>query len=134
MAWRERIRNRVRYFNKRVTNRLLRVFAYAPRGPFALVRHVGRKSGKAYETPIFAFRHDGNFVIALTYGPDVDWYRNVQAAGKCGLHWHGQDYAIDKIETLDVQTALPAFPLPIRLVLPLVGQQDYVRMTTEGRG
>ena len=73
--------NRIRFFNKYVTNRLLRVFAKLSLGPFALIRHVGRRSGKPYETVIWAWRLGEGFVIALTYGPEVDWYRNMRAAG-----------------------------------------------------
>ena len=44
--------NRIRTFNKYVTNRITRRFASFSHGPFALIRHVGRRSGKLYETPI----------------------------------------------------------------------------------
>jgi hypothetical protein len=50
------------------------------------------------------------FVIALTYGPGVDLYRNILAAGHCKLLWHGRVYAVGKPERIDVKTALPAFP------------------------
>jgi hypothetical protein len=40
------LRDRIRTFNKYVTNRLLRRFANCSRGPFAIIRHVGRRSGK----------------------------------------------------------------------------------------
>src|SRR5215216_2700984 len=84
----------IRAFNKHYFNRLVRRFAGVSRTPFALIRHVGRRSGKAYETPIIVMRLGQSFVIALTYGPEVDWYRNVQAAGKASLLWHNQEYAL----------------------------------------
>ena len=77
--------NGVRYFNKHILNKVLRQFVNLPFGPFALVKHSGRKSGKGYETPIMAFPIQGDFMIALTYGPQVDWYQNVLAAGGCKL-------------------------------------------------
>jgi hypothetical protein len=80
--------NRLRVFNKYVTNRLLRVFAKVSLGPFALIRHVGRRSGKPYETVIWAWRLGEGFVIALTYGPEVGWYHNMRAAGGGTLVWH----------------------------------------------
>lgn len=46
-----------------------------------LVRHVGRRSGKPYETVIMVWPLRASFVIALTYGPKVDWYQNLLAAG-----------------------------------------------------
>jgi len=57
------------------------------------------------------------FVIALTYGESVDWYRNILAAGLGTLLWHGSVYAVGKPEPIDVETALPAFPLAFRLIL-----------------
>src|SRR5689334_1639095 len=101
------ISDRVRVFNKYILNRLTRYLAAASWGPFANVRHVGRRSGKHYETPIFAFRVSDGFVVVLTYGPDVDWYRNVVAAGHCEVVWHGKEYKIVGVKPIDKQTALP---------------------------
>ncbi len=47
--------NRIRIFNKYVTNRLLRGFANLSHSPFAIIRHVGRRSGKPYETVIWVW-------------------------------------------------------------------------------
>ena len=58
------ISNRIRYFNKYITNPLLRRFANASRGPFAVMRHVGRRSGKPYETAIMIALLGDVFVIA----------------------------------------------------------------------
>ncbi len=118
------------YVNKHVINPVMRTFAGYSRTPFVLVRHVGRRSGKIYETPIIAMRIPDGFMVALTYGPKVDWYRNVAAAGRCVLIWHSQEYAIEKIEPVDVQTGLLAFPQPFRFILGLRGNQDFVHMTS----
>lgn len=54
----------------------------APWAPgWAIVVHRGRKSGRTFRTPLWAFRRHNGFVIALTYGPETDWVRNVLAAG-----------------------------------------------------
>ena len=37
-----------------------------------------------------AFRDGSTVTIALTYGPDVDWLRNVRAAGGARMHIGGQ--------------------------------------------
>lgn len=116
------------YVNKHVINPVMHTFAGYSRTPFVLIRHVGRRSGKTYETPIIAMRIPEGFMVALTYGPKVDWYRNVVAAGGCVLIWHSQEYTIEKIESVDVQTGLLAFPQPFRFILGLLGNQDFVRM------
>ncbi len=118
--------DRIRTFNKYVTNRIFRVFASRSHGPFALIRHVGRRSGKPFETVIMVWPTGEGFVIALTYGSKVDWYRNVLAAGGGTLLWHGRVYAVGKPEPIDAKTALPAYPAAIRLILSRLGTQDFV--------
>ena len=118
--------DRMRVFNKYVTNRVLRGLAHLSFGPFALVRHVGRRSGKPYETVIMVWRTAEGFVIALTYGPNVDWYRNLQASGGGTVFWHRRTYTVGKPEPIAANTALLAFPLLFRLILGRIGLQDFV--------
>jgi deazaflavin-dependent oxidoreductase (nitroreductase family) len=119
---------RIRTFNKYVINPVMRRFARVSRGPFAVVQHVGRRSGKPYATPIIVEPFGKDVVIALTYGPEVDWYRNVQAAGRCTLLWHGKTYALEQPAPVDREHALPAFPLPAQLILRALNIQHFVRM------
>jgi deazaflavin-dependent oxidoreductase (nitroreductase family) len=127
------VRDRIRIFNKHVTNRLLRGFAKGSRGPFAIVGHVGRHSGKHYETVLMVWRTSEGFVIALTYGPKVDWYRNLLAAGGGTVFWHRRRYAVGKPEPIDAQTALTAFPTPFRLILrALRRQEEFVQVKSSG--
>ena len=44
----------------------------------SVVRHVGRRSGRTYETPVIAVQHDDSFLIALPYGKRTDWLKNVE--------------------------------------------------------
>jgi len=120
--------DRIRVFNKYVTNRILRRFANLPFGPFAIIRHVGRRSGKPYETVIMVWPTGDGFVIALTYGPKVDWYRNMLAAGGGTVFWHRRAFAVGKPEPIDAKTALPVFPTPFRQILERIGLQDFVRV------
>lgn len=76
-------------FNRRLTNRLLGpLAAYLP--AFGVVIHRGRRSGRTYRTPVNVFRRPGGFIVALTYGPESDWVRNVLAAGGCTLETRGR--------------------------------------------
>lgn len=62
----------------------------APRLPgLGVVEHVGRRSAKAYRTPVNVFFSGGEYVLALTYGQG-DWVRNVLAAGGCTLRTRGR--------------------------------------------
>src|SRR5688572_12170227 len=98
MTLRKQVLDKVRTFNKHILNRFFMLFAGSSSTPFAIVHHVGRRSGKPYETPIIVQPVDDGFVIALTYGPQVDWYRNILAVGTCKIRWHDQDYLIDSFE------------------------------------
>ena len=63
-------------FNKFVTNKFFLLFAgWIP--PFAIVHHQGRKSGVTHKTPVLSFKSEKGFDIALTYGKDVDWVKNL---------------------------------------------------------
>ncbi len=121
---------RVRVFNKYVTNRVLRMFASCSHGPFAIIGHVGRRSGKPYETVIWVWPTREGFVIALTYGPKVDWYRNMLAAGGGTVFWHRRLYTVGNPEPIGADAALPAFPALFRLIFRTFGrQEEFVRMS-----
>ena len=55
-----------------------------------VVVHHGRTSGRQYRTPVNVFPHPGDrYLVALTYGPDTDWVKNVIAGGGCELLTRG---------------------------------------------
>jgi deazaflavin-dependent oxidoreductase (nitroreductase family) len=134
MKLKQQIRDRFLIFLKYNFNPLTRRLAQTSFGPFAIIRHVGRRSGKQYKTPIIVGPADDGFVIELTYGPDVDWYKNVLAAGGCTVVWHGKDYVINKLEPLDTDTGRAAFPLAARLILRVIRKQHFVKMTAQHAG
>lgn len=67
-------------FNKRVTNRIQGVYAWLV-PPWAVILHRGRRSGRRYRTPLFAFRRGRTLVVALLYGEESEWLRNLRAGG-----------------------------------------------------
>jgi deazaflavin-dependent oxidoreductase (nitroreductase family) len=72
--------------NRLVTNRLARPLAMRAPG-FGVVVHVGRKSGRVYRTPVNVFPAPDGYTVALTYGADAEWVRNVVAAGTVHRHF-----------------------------------------------
>lgn len=122
---------RLRTFVKHVINPVLRNLAHSSRGPFALLRHVGRSSGKKYEIPIMVWRVEDGFIISLTYGPKVDWLRNLQAAGQGSLLWHKQEYVLQQPEFIDANRALPALPPLIRRVLGMRKAHEFVKFSSQ---
>src|SRR5262249_47678734 len=93
----------IRTFVKRFVNPILRNVARLSLGPFALLRHVGRRSGKQYEIPIMVRPVAGGFVIELSYGRKVDWLRNLQAAGHGSLRWRHREFTLLKPEFIDAE-------------------------------
>ncbi|HYZ66874.1 MAG TPA: nitroreductase family deazaflavin-dependent oxidoreductase [Mycobacterium sp.] len=84
----------------------------APWAPgWAVVIHRGRKSGRTFRTPLWAFRRQGGFVIALTYGPSADWVRNVMAAGGCEVESRRRRYRLGNPRLYRDENAsdMPAF-------------------------
>ena len=55
-----------------------------------VVVHRGRRSRRRYQTPVNVFTAGDGSVLALTYGPDTDWVKNVLAAGGCELRTRGR--------------------------------------------
>ncbi len=121
---------RMRSFNKRVLNRFTGRLARSSRGIFAIVKHVGRRSGKTYETPIIVVPISGGFVIALTYGTHVDWYRNVMAAGHCEILWHQREYAVDRIEPMTTEAGLLSFSSWQRMILRSQHVNQFIRISS----
>jgi deazaflavin-dependent oxidoreductase (nitroreductase family) len=67
-------------FNKRVTNRIQGLYAWLV-PPWAVIVHRGRRSGRVYRTPLFAFRRGRTLVIALLYGEESAWLSNLREGG-----------------------------------------------------
>ncbi len=131
MSFGKWLHHRFRVLLKHTLNPLTRRMARSGRGPFSLVRHVGRRSGRVYETPLILGRSGEDFVAELTYGPNVDWYQNVLASGGCTLIWRGREHAVRHIEPVDAATGRNAFPRPARLILRAARRRRFVRMRAD---
>jgi deazaflavin-dependent oxidoreductase (nitroreductase family) len=109
-------------FNRVVTNRLFSPLAgRVP--PFAVVEHVGRRSGRRYRTVLWAFPYGRDMVVILTYGPSTDWVRNVLAAGSCRVKWLGRWRRFNRPGVVEGQAAAPLTPALLRAPLRLAGMR-----------
>jgi deazaflavin-dependent oxidoreductase (nitroreductase family) len=68
----------------------------------AVIHHVGRTTGAPYETPIVAEPTDDGFLIALPYGPNTDWLKNVLARGAATILHDGHSYDVDRPEVVPI--------------------------------
>lgn len=97
--------------------------------PLALVHHRGRRSGRAYRTPVQAYRCGDTWIVMLPFGTDVDWVRNVLAAGGGTLERRGRLINLGTPRLLDGDAALPRIATPARWLMRLVRVGDAIEMT-----
>ena len=122
---------RLSRFVRRFVNPLMVRFG----GPRSIVvlEHVGRRTGTVRRTPVMAFRHGDVVVIALTYGPDVDWLRNLRAAGGGRMLVSGRVRQLGPPRPLDPHVALARIPQPQRTLLRWpIRCRDYVEIPVLG--
>ena len=67
-------------------------------------------------------------MIELTYGREVQWYRNMCAAGWFTLSYHRVDHRIVGFEDVDPEVGLAAFNGFERRVLRLLKRRDFIRL------
>ena len=113
---------------QRTTNHAFRRVAW--RLPwFAVVTHVGRRSGRRYRTPVNLYRRGESFVIALIYGAG-DWVANVQHAGGCDIETRGRScWASEPRVVTDPRRTLA--PAPVRVYLRMIGVQEFLVLDGE---
>jgi deazaflavin-dependent oxidoreductase (nitroreductase family) len=117
----------IRPFTTKVFNRFSRRFVHRLPG-FAVIGYRGRKSGKSYRTPMNAFRRGDSYVFALTYGPDVQWVKNVLAAGEADLQVGSRHISLSHPE-LFADPSRHLVPLPVRFFLGVMRVHWFLRMS-----
>ena len=93
---------------------------------FSVIEHRGRRSGRLYTTPVAARRVERGFVISLAFGPQVDWHKNLLAAGGGTIRWRGNDHPVGAPQRIDVAQAVNAFHPIQRLLMRVAGLDGFV--------
>ena len=118
----------VRRWNNAGLNKVTR--RVAPWMPgLGVVVHRGRRSGRVYQTPVNVFAVPGGYILALTYGPDTDWVKNVLAAGGCELRTGGRVVRLTAPRLFHDEARRDIRPLE-RQVLRVIGVADFLSLTT----
>ena len=112
-------------FNRHVTNPVARTFA-GRLPPFGLIIHHGRKSGKEYRTPIWVFPAGDGFTVALTYGSERDWVRNIMAVESFQLVSRGTSHTLTEPTLIDTSRGLADMPVILRPILRLMGVDEFL--------
>jgi deazaflavin-dependent oxidoreductase (nitroreductase family) len=115
---------RLARFNLVVTNRVLGPLARHLPG-FAVVEHVGRRSGRRYRTPVNLVRRGDGYAIALMYGADSQWVRNVLAAGGADVETRGRRLRLVGPEVVR-DPSLSMVPKLVRVPIRLVTVDEFM--------
>lgn len=106
--------------------------AGTPGAHASVLRHTGRKSGKPYETPVTARWTADGFLIALPYGANTDWLKNVLVEGATTIVYEGGSYRCDAPEVVPISEAAHAFSRGELRTLRVVGVADCLRLHRVG--
>lgn len=131
-----RVRSAYLQLLKRTLNPLALRAARRGRGPFSLVRHVGRRSGRTFETPVILAedpRRPDVLVAELTYGDQVNWYRNIVASGGEVVH-RSRTYRIRSVQPISTEEGLRAFAGPRAAILRLLRRHEFRAILVEPPG
>jgi deazaflavin-dependent oxidoreductase (nitroreductase family) len=113
--------------NRRAANHLTAPFArYVP--GFGVIIHRGRKTDRVYQTPVMVFAAPDGYTVALIYGAESQWVRNVIAAGGCDLKTRGrlEHLAADMVFHDESRALIPWLP---RRFIALLRVADFLSLT-----
>jgi deazaflavin-dependent oxidoreductase (nitroreductase family) len=94
----------------------------------ARIHHVGRVSGRRYETPVGAVPTEDGFLIMLPYGLRSQWLRNVLASGSARLDVDGRSYEVTAPEIVRFATVESAFGSSDRRASRLFDVRDVLHL------
>jgi deazaflavin-dependent oxidoreductase (nitroreductase family) len=115
----------MRQVNRVFTNPVMGTFAWLV-PPLAVVHHVGRRTGRAYRSPVVAFATTDGVVIPMTYGRDVDWARNIVRAGSCTIQRLGRRETLRNPRIVGLGAAESRLPAALRPFFRVADFPGYV--------
>jgi deazaflavin-dependent oxidoreductase (nitroreductase family) len=92
---------------------------------FGLVVHAGRRTGRVYRTPVNLFVDGTRYTIALVYGTESEWARNVLAAGGCDVITRGRRVRLGNPRVVHDESRAAIRPVE-RQVLRLLRVADFL--------
>lgn len=107
-------------FNRRVTNPIQGVYAWLL-PPWAVIRHRGRRTGRAHRTPVVGFKRGRRFAVVVLYGERSDWVLNVLAGGGEVVR-AGRTYRLGSPRLVAIAEAPADLPPGARLMARLSGK------------
>jgi deazaflavin-dependent oxidoreductase (nitroreductase family) len=93
-----------------------------------VLHHTGRRSGRAYATPVVARPVADGFVIPMPFGDETQWARNLLAAGQGVLHWNCAEHPVVEPRVIEWEEARPAFNRLQGAIIGRIGSRRFVRV------
>ncbi len=121
------VRDGIRVFNKYLLNPPMLRLAGRKHWYAGVIRHTGRRTGRAYATPVVAERVADGVIIPLPYGTGVDWLRNAQAAGTATVTLGGESLRVVDPQLIGAAAAAQQLSLRRRRAFAHVGIDQFVK-------
>jgi deazaflavin-dependent oxidoreductase (nitroreductase family) len=124
----EPVTGATRVLNKRIGNPAMMKLAGRRYFFAGVIHHRGRRSGSEYATPVWAVPTTDGFVVSLPFEEDVDWLKNVLAAGRATIETRGETWTVLEPEVVDLETTRALLPRRARLLFGLAGIERYLKL------
>lgn len=98
------------------------------RGVRPTLTHVGRASGRTYQTPLDAHPLPDGYLFIPMYGPRTDWVKNVLAADEARLTLGGKEIQLDSPRMVTKQDVWPLLPPGTRTPPGISDESELLRM------
>ncbi|WBB53950.1 nitroreductase family deazaflavin-dependent oxidoreductase [Verrucosispora sp. WMMD573] len=98
------------------------------RGVRPVLTHVGRSSGRTYQTPLDAHPLPDGYLFLPLYGPRTDWVRNVLAAGTARLSVDGEQVQLDSPRLVRKQEVWSLLPAGVKAPPGISDDSELLRM------
>lgn len=99
----------VRKMNRRFMNPRQMRTAGTPGAYAGIIHHVGRRSGREYQTPVGIVPAENGVAIVLPYGTRPDWLQNVLAAGQAEITYEGRRFPVTDPQVVPIESSGAAF-------------------------
>lgn len=111
--------------NKRVFNP-----GQIKKGVSPVLTHVGRTSGRTFQTPLDAHPVEGGYIFILVYGSGSDWVKNIMAAGTASLRVKGEEIPLDTPKVITEEAAWDLLAPTTKRPPKLLRISEYLQMDT----
>jgi deazaflavin-dependent oxidoreductase (nitroreductase family) len=118
----------IRRMNRSVTNPRVMRTAGTAATQTSVIAHVGRKSGRTYETPIDIIETPTGMLVALPYGTRADWVRNVLDAGSATVLTQGVRVEVNSPTVVAISDVAGSIPRGTMRMLRLFGVSQCLHL------